>query len=116
MADNPDALKLRKLDNELRKFIKDKLPLDLRQDIAAQHGISVDFVTQRLGQLRSKKTFLSDTSTKISKPNSTEQFSHLPTGHQTLLGLGNLAGNGISFLIVAVMILICIAGIMSIFE
>lgn len=52
--------------------------------------------------------------TPKNQPNT--RFSDLPSGHQTLLGLGNIVGNGISIVFFVIVIALVFAAVKSIFE
>lgn len=55
--------------------------------------------------------------TSYSPPATTQgDFSHLPSGHQTLLGAGNLIGNGISIAFFATVVVLVIGAIGSVFS
>jgi hypothetical protein len=104
-----EAEKYSAIDRELTAFWGAP-SYDKCREIAARHGVLPSFVINRSRQGRTPSPSIRR------QPNSMDQFSHLPSGHRTLLGVGNVIGNGIQFVIIAFVVLLIIGAIMSVFD
>jgi hypothetical protein len=100
-----ESNRLSAIDQELAAFWGSP-SYDKCREIAARHGVQPSFVLQRSKMGRASRS---------GKPrqSSMDQFSHLPSGHRTLLGVGNVMGNGIQMVIIGFFVLLIIGGVVS---